>query len=510
MKHWPLSQQEAAQHLLRRRRARENLIDYARFTNRAYRPAAHHDLIAQALEEVERGSVKRLMIFMPPRHGKSELASRRFPAWALGRSPDRSIIAASYNSDLAGDFGRDVRNIVASEEHSVLFPDGGLAPDSRAQDRWHTTAGGGYAAAGVGTAVTGRGAHILLIDDPVKDRESADSELLREKTYRWYLSTAYTRLEGVLTNDDPDPLWRDIDEAREKGEPFDGAVVVIQTRWHEDDLSGRLLADMDRGADQWRVLSLPAIDSKGAALWPEKYPKARLEAIKKQLSSREWSALYQQEPAPDEGTFFERRWFKRHDGLPQPNRKYIFTDFAVTEGGGDYTEFGVFALDNRMHAHECGWWSGQTTAAEWIEALIDMIKAHEPLAVFGESGVIRRAVEPILRRRMRERGVHCRLVWITRGVDKVAAARSIQARAELGLVSVSRTYAGDALIDQCAAFPTGKHDDKVDALALLGMALDKAHPAIVGVAGEARVAKLPRPKDSYSSASDFDDGWKVA
>jgi hypothetical protein len=136
------------------------------------------------------------MVFMPPRHGKSELGSRRFPAWFIGRNPKRSIIAASYNSDLAGDFGRDVRNIIAGEDHRRLFPESGLAADSAAANRWHTEVGGSYAAAGVGTAVTGRGAHVLLIDDPVKDRESADSEVIREKTYRWYLSTAYTRLEG--------------------------------------------------------------------------------------------------------------------------------------------------------------------------------------------------------------------------------------------------------------------------------------------------------------------------
>lgn len=451
------------------------------------------------------------MIFMPPRHGKSELASRRFPAWFLGRHPDRSVIAASYNSDLAGDFGRDVRNVVASPDHQALFPGGTLSADSRAQDRWHTTKGGGYAAAGVGTAVTGRGAHVLLIDDPVKDRESADSELLREKTYRWYISTAYTRLEGVLTNDDPDPLWHDIDEAMEQGEPFDGAVVLIQTRWHEDDLAGRLLMDMQRGADQWEVLSLPAIGEYGA-LWPDKYPLERLEAIKRQMTAREWESLYQQNPTPDEGTFFRRGWFKRHDGPPLNNRKYIFSDFAVTEGDGDFTEFGCFALDEQMAAYECDWWSGQTTAHEWIERLIDMMERHKPFAFFGETGQIRRAIEPILRRRMRERKVFCRLEWLTRGVDKVAAARAIQARAEMGMLSMSRTQAGDDVIEQAIAFPAGKHDDKVDVLALLGMALDKAHPALAPTpADQERDKRLPRPSDSYSSRDDSDeDSWRVA
>lgn len=507
MQRLQLSQQAAARELLRRRRARESLIDYSRYTNRAYRPASHHDLIADRLQAVERGEVKRLMIFMPPRHGKSELASRRFPGWFLGRNPARSVIAASYNSDLAADFGRDVRNLVASQEHRVLFPQGVLAGDSRAQDRWHTTAGGGYAAAGVGTAVTGRGAHLLLIDDPVKDREGADSELIREKTYRWYLSTAYTRLEGALDQDDPDPLWHDLDEAREKGVPFDGAVVLIQTRWHEDDLAGRLLADMARGADQWEVLSLPAIGGYGA-LWPEKYPLPRLEAIRTQLTPREWQSLYQQEPRPDEGTFFRREWFKRHDGPPGNVRKYIFTDFAVSEGEGDFTELGCFALDDEMNAYECGWWSGQATAMTWIEALIDMIEAHKPIAVFGETGPIRRAIEPILRRRMRERKVFCRLEWLTRGVDKVSAARPFQARAEMGMVFMSRSREASDVIEQAISFPAGKHDDKVDVLALLGLALDKAHPAIVRGRDDDRDDRLARPTDWGAPAET--ESWRTA
>lgn len=502
-----LSREQAATELLRRRRARSNLIDYSRYTNRAYRPATHHEMIAEKLEAVERGDIKRLMIFMPPRHGKSELASRRFPAWFMGRNPRMSLIAASYNSDLAGDFGRDVRNIMASQEHEKLFPGATLAADSKSQNRWHTSAGGGYAAAGVGTAVTGRGAHVFLIDDPVKDRESADSETIREKTYNWYLSTAYTRLEGTLVEQDSDALWRDVDEAQEAGEPFEGAIVLIQTRWHEDDLAGRLLADMERGADQWDVLSLPAIRD-GRALWPQKYSLERLQSIKKQLSGREWSSLYDQNPTPAEGSYFNRGWFRRHDAPPTGLRKYMFSDFAVTEKGGDFTELGVIGLDGESVAYDVDWWSGQTTASEWIEAAIDLMEKHRPAAFFGESGQIRRAIEPILRRRMRERQVFCRLVWLTRTGDKEAMARAIQARAENGMVSISRGQAGNEIIEQMAAFPTGKHDDKVDVWALMGMALDKAHPAI-SVTPDA--APQPKPRSDYTSGrSAGESNWKTA
>jgi predicted phage terminase large subunit-like protein len=226
------------------------------------------------------------MIHMPPRHGKSELASRRFPAWYLGAFPDRQIIAASYNSELASDFGREVRNIVNSREYRALF-ETALAPDSQAANRWHTSQGGSYVAAGVGTAITGRGAHVLLIDDPIKDREEADSSATRSRVYDWYTSTAYTRLMPG------------------------GAIVLIQTRWHENDLAGRLLEAQERtGGDKWDVLELRAIDDQGQALWPEWYPLSDLERIRSVIGPRDWSALYQQRPTPDGRAEFRREWLR--------------------------------------------------------------------------------------------------------------------------------------------------------------------------------------------------------
>ena len=176
--------------MLKRRKARQSLIDFTTYTFPQYAPAEHHKLIADKLEAVERGDIQRLMIFMPPRHGKSELATKRFPAWFLGRNPDKQIIQASYNSELARDFGRQVRNIFQERKFSNLFSDVELAQDSKAADRWNTNLGGAYVAAGVGTAVTGRGADILIIDDPLKDREEAESETRRDTVWNWYTSTA--------------------------------------------------------------------------------------------------------------------------------------------------------------------------------------------------------------------------------------------------------------------------------------------------------------------------------
>ena len=238
---------------IRAAKARRSLLRFTEYTNPLYERAQHHEQIAAKLEAVERGEIDRLMIFMPPRHGKSELASKRFPAWCLGRNPQMQIIAASYNSDLANDFGRHVRNIVAEPEFGEIFPGVSLAPDSQAANRMNTNKGGSYVAAGVGTAVTGRGAHIALIDDPFKDREEADSERRREVVWDWYRSTLFTRLMPG------------------------GRIVLIQTRWHEDDLAGRLL---EHEGDQWEVLELPALSEDGDALWPEWYGKDTLERIK--------------------------------------------------------------------------------------------------------------------------------------------------------------------------------------------------------------------------------------
>mgnify|MGYP000100182282 FL=1 len=443
------------------------------------------------------------MIFMPPRHGKSELASRRFPAWFLGKHPERSIIAASYGSELASDFGRDVRNIVDQEEYSRLF-NTELAQDSKAAGRWHTDKGGGYVAAGVGTAITGRGAHILLIDDPFKDRESADSELMREKTYKWYLSTAYTRLEGDVTEQDPDELWRDPVKTILDGEvePFQGAVVLIMTRWHEDDLAGRLLEDMKQGADQWDVLSLPAIND-GEALWPAKYPIARLEKIKKALtrkSPREWDSLYQQNPTPDDGTFFKREWFKRFHLTDAPDtQKYIATDYAVSEGQGDFTEFGCWGVDAGDNLYALDWYFDQSTSDVWIEEMLNMVAEHNPLTTYGEKGVIQKSIEPLLNKRSQERKVYGHFEWIARTANKSAMAQSFRARAASGKIFIPYSDWGDRLINQLCAFPAGKHDDAVDVCALIGLVLDQ----IIGNTINTREAAA-KP-DRWDKSFDDDD-----
>ena len=464
-----------------RRAAKAGLLPFTQYTEPTYEAAEHHKIIADALESVERGECDRLCIFMPPRHGKSELASRRFPAWYLGRNPTKQIIAASYNSELATDFGRDVRNIVDSKEYRAVF-DLSLAADSQSKKRWHTSQGGVYYAAGVDTAVTGRGANLLLIDDPLKDRAEADSETIRQNVWSWYTSTARTRLMPGA------------------------AIVIIQTRWHDDDLAGRLL---ERRPDRWRVLSLPALKD-GEALWPEWYPVPVLDEIRQDIGEREWSALYQQQPQPDEGTFFKREWFRwfEPDHTPKHLRIFGSSDYALTEGGGDWTECGVFGIDPDGDIYVCDWWSGQTTADVWIDAELQLVRKHKPLAWFSEAGPIRRATEPFITRRMRETRLFCRREWIAvSGLgDKATRARAFQARASMGKVYLPNNDAGHALLEQLLRFPAGAHDDKVDTCALIGMALDQAHPAM----GPGR-PKRSGPRDRWDRIDgEGGENWKVA
>lgn len=423
------------------------------------------------------------MINMPPRHGKSELASRRFPAWYIGRNPNKQIITASYSSDLATDFGREVRNIVASKEFARLFEGVRLAADSQAAWRWNTNRGGAYVAAGVGTGISGRGADILLIDDPYKDRQEADSETTRRRVWDWYISTAYTRLMPG------------------------GSIVIIQTRWHEDDLSGTLLEQMKGGGEEWRVLSLPALDDEGRALWPAWYDETRLDEIRRTIGHRDWSALYQQAPAPEEGTFFQRAHFKRHSEPPARVNVFMTSDYAVTEDGGDFTEHGVWGVWQEgadVRLSQLDWWHGQTAADEWIERGLDLVQRHKPLCWFGESGPIRKAVEPFLKRRMQERRAYCRLEWLPSIHDKPTRARPFQALAAMGNVSLLADERGDRLLDQLLKFPAGKHDDGVDVCSLMGRAIADAHPAI-------QVAvPPPKPKDSYRPVKHQDErSWRV-
>lgn len=458
------------------RLARKSLLAFTEYTKPNYQRAAHHELIAEKLEAVQRGDIDRLMIFMPPRHGKSELVSVRYPAWWLGLSPADQIITASYAHKLAAKFGRQVRNLIKDKRCQEVFPGLSLAEDSEAKDLFNTNEDGTYLATGVDGSVTGSGANLAIIDDPVKGRKEADSEVMRDAAWDWYKGDLYTRLMPSA------------------------AIVVCQTRWHEDDLSGRILENEGRVEEggEWTVLELPALHKDRGALWPEWYNEEALERIRKAVGPRDFSALYQQQPQPDEGTFFKREWFRNWDKLPEC-RFYMTTDYAVTDGGGDYTVLTVWGLSADGEIYRADQWKGQTTSEQWIERQLDLVARWKPFACFGEGGVIQKAIEPVLKRRMRERGVFCRLEWLPSVADKPTRARSFQAYAASGRVHFER----GADLSEFLVFPAGKHDDEVDTASLIGRAVDQAHPAIVS-------AKAPAKKrDRWDRKEEGELNWKT-
>lgn len=479
----------------RRIKARNSLISFTEWTYDLYRPAHHHRLIALKLEAVARGEIDRLMIFMPPRHGKSELGSVRFPAWYLGQYPNNSIIAASYNSDLASDFGRQVRNIVGSPEYHALYATR-LAADSQAADRWHTNQGGSYVSAGVGTGVTGRGAHVLLIDDPFKDREEADSERYRDRVWGWYTSVAYTRLESELTEN------VEKNSAQKNG----GAVVIINTRWHEDDLTGRLLEEEKRGGDKWEVLDLPAIldTEPKSALWPAKYDLDALERIRRAIGPRDFSALYMQKPSPQEGLFFKREWVRWFDEFPKDMHVYGASDYAVSKGGGDWTVHGVFGVDVVENIYILDWWRGQTASDVWVEKFLDLVKGWKPLMWGEEKGQIIKSLGPFIDKRCLERSTFVAREQIASVRDKETRAQSIRGRMAMGKLFFPNTLWGRELVERIMTFPTGVDDD-VDVLGLFGRMLDKT----VGAKGSGQRVVKGRDRWDRAFRKDPETNWKT-
>ena len=467
------------------------LISYAAYQWPSYRDNWHHRQIARKLEAVERGEITRLMITMPPRHGKSMLASEFFPAWYLGRNPDHSVVTATYAQELADDFGRKVKNQIEDPSYQAIFPGVALAGDSKSAKRFHINGlAGGYEhmlaqqgvfyAVGIGGPLTGRGANLLLIDDPVKNREEAESEVFRKKTKDWYTSTAYTRLMPG------------------------GRIIVIQTRWHDADLAGWLLAE--HGHEGWDTLNLPAISPDGAALWADQYDLQALEKIREAIGPRDWSALYQQQPTPDEGEYFKSEWFRAGWATkPEEMRIYGASDYAVTAGGGDYTVHVVVGLDPDGRMHLLDLWRKQAASDEWVEAWCDLVRKWKPMGWAEETGQIKAGVGPFLEKRARERQAYAfRQQFPTRG-DKAVRAQSIRGRMAMeGLfIRPDAPWRAD-VISECLRFPAGVHDDVVDALGLVGQLLDQM------IAGDrSRPNEPPQRRDRYAASREDTSSWKV-
>ena len=473
----------------RRIMARRRLIEFTKRFHPNYQAGwVHRDVcrrLERFLQDVVEQKSPRLMLFLPPRSGKSQLASINFPSWALGHYPWMEIIASSYAVSLPINFSRKVRELLQDPAYKAVFPKTALDKTSASAEAWLTTQGGGFVASGVGTGITGKGYHIGIMDDPVKDSEEADSEVVREKVWDWYSSVLYTRAA-----------------------PGAG-ILCIMTRWHDDDVAGRLITQMrsDREAgvaeeeiDQWQIIQYPAIAThdeyvnadgtitdipkeeksllvrrQGEALHPERFPLERLNKIKRTLQPRHWSALYQQNPVPDDGNYFTRSMF-RYNSNPPPiatMRMFAAWDLAIGEkqtndstvgtiAGLDYTDqvFVVDVIRFRGNADQIAE-AIVTSAIRWRVELVGI-----------EKGQLEQAIGPTLRKMMREKRATFVLSEGDKALvpinDKLSRARPLQGRMQQGMVMFDNSQPWcEKLVEEALRFPAGTYDDQVDSLAWL-------------------------------------------
>lgn len=485
-----VSPQVAATELLRRRTARRSNQAFIEYTTPKWKAAKLHKAICEQLDRVIlRREIDRLMLLCPPQHGKSQSSSERAPALALGLSPSTDVISASATSHLAEKFGRSVRDCVDSREYQVLFPGTQLAEDSQAKGEWRTQQGGGYYAVGVGGALMGRGAELAIIDDPFATWEDAQSQLTRDKVWDWYTGTLYNRVRPG------------------------GAIILIQHRMHEDDLAGRLIEQQKLDGDKWEIVEFPALLDDPP--WPERYDRAALERIKKISGPRKWSALYLQNPTPDEGTFFKREWFRRYtpDQLPSEMHRYMTSDHAPAGNEkGDATCVRVWGLNGSdvylldgFRKQETIDVSMERVVGNKAEKKIGLIEKHKPMCWFPEDDNNWKSVAGFVVKEMRREMQFCRIEPISpHGHDKIVKAQAIQGMASMGCVHIPVGPEGDEIIEQYVGFPGGKHDDEVDAGAVFGRAIDQSHPAITEPPPGPR-----EPPDRYDSEQE-EDSWKVA
>jgi predicted phage terminase large subunit-like protein len=497
-----LTVEEAVAELLRRQRSQTSLAEYARSIdipgapanadpeNEQFRPvetslAAHHLLILNAIQRTMEKRNGRLMIFAPPGSAKSSYASVVAPAWALAKWPGYRIILASYASDIAERHSRKTRSLCRQEAHVTIWPDQPeLKSDQRSVGSWALSNGSEFMAAGLLAGITGNRADGVLIDDPVKGREEADSPTIQKKTVEEYRDSVVSRLKPGA--------W----------------VILIQTRWNENDLAGSILPEdykgqsgpvLCRDGQVWEIINLPAESENpddplgrkpGEFLWVEWFGEDHWLIRKNDpQGQRTWASLYQQRPTAGEGIEFKREWFKWYDptapagapgGIPAQLTIYAASDYATKLDKGDFTEHSIWGIDAMGDLWALDWWYGQKTTDIWIAQKVMMIRKWKPMKWWHEGGPIGEAMTPGITRALREGKVYTTLVAMPSIQNKAVKLGSFQARAATGTVHfpTGRPWAG-RVIDQLCAFPAGRYDDAADVCGLVGRGIDEmANPHI--------------------------------
>jgi predicted phage terminase large subunit-like protein len=451
----PAAQQKVGALIAEARRAKTrekiqtDFMAFVRYVWPSFIHGAHHERMARAFEDVANGTCKRLIINMPPRHTKSEFASYLLPAWFFGLFPERKIIQTSHTAELAVGFGRKVRNLVDADRYKDLFPSLALQADSKAAGRWSTNKAGEYFAIGVGGAVTGKGADLLIIDDPHSEQEATLAETnpeIYDKTYEWYTSGPRQRLQPG------------------------GAIVVVMTRWSKKDLTGQVVkAASMRDGEQWRVIEFPAILPSGKPLWPEFWKLEELEALKRELPVSKWQAQYMQAPTSDVSAIIKREWWQLWEEERPPQCEFLIqswdTAFLKTERA-DYsacTTWGVFYLDDEQGKPQSNIillnaFKKRMEFPELKTRAHAEYKKWEPDACIVEA---KAAGSPLIFE-LRAMGIPVQEFTPNKGNDKIARLNAVSDLFASGRVWVPDTRWAEELVEEVASFPSGEHDDLVD------------------------------------------------
>jgi predicted phage terminase large subunit-like protein len=442
---------ETLQELKRKELAQDKFLSFVGEVWPTFIGGRHHARMAEAFERVARGECKRLIINMPPRHTKSEFASYLLPAWFLGKYPGKKVIQTSHTAELAVGFGRKVRNLVDSEAYKKIFPELALQADSKAAGRWNTSKGGDYFAIGVGGAVTGKGADILIIDDPHSEQEAALAQVnpeIYDKVYEWYTSGPRQRLQPG------------------------GSIVIVMTRWSLRDLTGQVIkSSASRGGDEWEVIEFPAILPSGNPLWPEFWSLDELEKLHTELPNGKWMAQYQQQPTSDSSAIVKREWWKKWPSDRPPECDYILQtwDTAFEKNTrADYsacTTWGIFYNDEDNGLPNIILLNAFKARMEWIElkrTAFEHYKDWEPDSILIE----KKATGAPLIYEFRAMGIPALEFSPGKGQDKISRLNAVSDLIASGKVWVPETRWAEELVDEIASFPSGEHDDLVDATTL--------------------------------------------
>ena len=405
----------------------------------------HHKIIANQFEKIASGDEKRLIINMPPRHTKSEFASYLFPAWMIGRNPKMKLMQVSHNAELATRFGSKVRNLMNTKEYKQIFGNVTLREDSKAKGRWETNHGGEYFAAGVGGSITGRGADLLIIDDPHTEQDSM-SDSAMDRAYDWYSSGPRQRLQPG------------------------GRICVVMTRWATDDLTGRLLkSQSEPKADKWNVIEFPAIMPDGVPVWPEYWPLEELEKVKASVSMKNWNAQYMQDPTSEEGAIIKREWWQDWDQEELPRLLHVIqsydTAFSKKETA-DYSAITTWGIFEPLEGYEkcimlLDAQKGRYDFPDLKNLAIEQYQYWEPETVIIEA---KASGQPLIHE-LRRAGIPVVDYVPARGRDKHTRINSVAPVFESGMVyAPTQEHFAQEVIEECAAFPNGQYDDYVDSM----------------------------------------------